>query len=447
MTVTRKYFGTDGIRGRVGAPPVTTEFALKLGWTIGHILRRDGKGSVLIGTDTRVSGYMLTAALEAGLLASLDVCRLGVMPTPGIAYLTRSLGAQMGIVVSASHNPYYDNGIKFFNADGKKLPDAIELQIEEILQAQNMTFSAEKMGTTAYLSDSQVRYIEFCKQSFTKHDDLKGMKIVVDCGNGATYQIAPQVFQELGANVIAINCQPDGFNINEKCGSTYIEPLQKAVLEHHAELGIAFDGDGDRVIFVDEKGEMVDGDELLYIVARFYQHTQKLRGGVVGTQMSNLGLEKAFAAMKIPFVRSKVGDRYVMDSLMQNNWILGGEGSGHIICLDKTSTGDGIISALCVLEALRHFDTSLHLLKKGMRKNIQVLLNVPAENSDKIIRSPRLSQVLQNAETLIKDKGRILLRPSGTEPLIRIMVEGEDKAFIMQIANEIADVVKNEARV
>lgn len=447
MTLTRQFFGTDGIRGRVGVHPITTDFALKLGLTIGHILSQDGKGTVLIGTDTRVSGYMLTAALEAGLLASLDVYRLGVMPTPAIAYLTRSLGAQMGIVVSASHNPYYDNGIKFFNADGKKLPDAIELQIEQLLQTQNFTFSPKKMGKMEYLQEAQVRYIEFCKQAFNKNDDLKGMKIVVDCGNGATYQIAPQVLQELGANVIAINCQPDGFNINEKCGSTYIEPLQKAVLEHRAELGIAFDGDGDRVIFVDDKGEMVDGDELLYIVARFYQHTHKLKGGVVGTQMSNLGLEKAFGQMKVPFLRSKVGDRYVMDCLMHNNWSLGGEGSGHIICLDKTTTGDGIISALSVLEALCYFDTSLHVIKKGMHKNIQVLLNVPAQESDKIIQSPRLKQALQHAEKQMKDQGRILLRPSGTEPLIRIMVEGEDKGFIMQIANEIADAVKSETRV
>lgn len=447
MSESRKYFGTDGIRGRTGVPPITAEFALKLGWAVGQVLAQDGKGTVLIGKDTRISGYMLAAALEAGLIASgLDVYLLGPMPTPGIAYLTRSLGAQIGVVVSASHNPYYDNGIKFFTGEGKKLPDSIESRIESYLAQDMTTVDPHQIGRAKIRSDAAARYIEFCKSTFLAKFDLKGIKLVLDCANGATYHVAPHIFAELGAQVITINNEPDGFNINENCGSTAPLGLQKAVLEHKAELGIAFDGDGDRVIFVDHKGEVVDGDELLFIIARAYAARGELNGGVVGTQMSNLGLEHALADLKIPFVRTNVGDRYVMDALMQHGWCLGGEGSGHIICLNKTSTGDGIVSALQVLGHICQSNQSLHTLKKGMVKCAQVLLNIPVQGGSKIVQHQRVQDACTQAQKLLADQGRILLRPSGTEPLVRVMVEGEDKARIEIVANEIAKIVSEVAK-
>lgn len=447
MSVQRKYFGTDGIRGRTGVPPITAEFALKLGWAVGKILAQDGRGTVLIGKDTRISGYMLSAALEAGLIASgLDVFLLGPMPTPGVSYLTRSVGAQVGVVVSASHNPYYDNGIKFFSAEGKKLPDAIECNIENLLDSPMTMVEAHNIGRAKFMEDAAGRYIEFCKSTFLKPHDLKGIKVVIDCANGATYHIAPHVFTELGADVIVIHHQPDGFNINENCGSTHPASLQKAVLQHQAEIGIAFDGDGDRVIFVDHKGEVVDGDELLFVIARSYHDRQILNGGVVGTQMSNLGLEKAFNELKIPFMRSQVGDRYVMDALAQTGWQLGGEGSGHIICLDKTTTGDGIVCALQVLTALCHSNKTLHELKKGMTKCAQILLNVPVSNGAEIVTDSRVQLVLQQLEKDLQNNGRILLRASGTEPLVRVMVEGNDKAIIRQAAEEIAEIVEKVAK-
>jgi len=443
----RKYFGTDGIRGRTGVPPITAEFALKLGWAVGQVLAQDGKGTVLIGKDTRISGYMLAAALEAGLIASgLDVYLLGPMSTPGVAYLTRSLGAQVGVVVSASHNPYYDNGIKFFSSEGKKLPDAIESKIESFLAQEMTTVDPRQIGRAKIRSDAAARYIEFCKSTFLQKYDLKGIKLVLDCANGATYHIAPYIFTELGAQVITINNEPDGFNINENCGSTFPAGLQKAVLEHKAELGIAFDGDGDRVIFVDHKGEIVDGDELLFIIARAYAARGELNGGVVGTQMSNLGLEQAFKNLNIPFVRSKVGDRYVMDALMQHGWCLGGEGSGHIICLNKTSTGDGIISALQVLGHICQSNHSLHELKKGMVKCAQILLNVPVQGGQQVVNDQRVQDACAKAQTALASTGRILLRPSGTEPLVRVMVEGEDSKQIEQVAKEIAQVVSEVAK-
>lgn len=448
MSQQRKYFGTDGIRGRTGVPPITAEFALKLGWAVGQVLAQDGKGTVLIGKDTRISGYMLAAALEAGLIASgLDVYLLGPMPTPGIAYLTRSLGAQVGVVVSASHNPYYDNGIKFFNSDGKKLPDTIESKIEGFLAQDMTTVEPRQIGRAKIRSDAAARYIEFCKSTFLQKYDLRGIKLVLDCANGATYHIAPHIFTELGAKVITIHKDPDGFNINENCGSIHPASLQEAVLENKAELGIAFDGDGDRVIFVDHKGEVVDGDELLLIIAKSYAAKGELNGGVVGTQMSNLGLENAFKNLNIPFVRTKVGDRYVMDALTQKGWCLGGEGSGHIICLNKTSTGDGIIAALQVLGEICRSHQSLHELKKGMVKCAQVLLNVPVRHGQQVVDNQRVQDACTQAQKALAEQGRILLRPSGTEPLVRVMVEGEDKDRIEQIANDIAQVVSDVAKV
>lgn len=448
MTVQRKYFGTDGIRGRTGVPPITAEFALKLGWAVGQILSQDGRGSVLIGRDTRISGYMLAAALEAGLIASgLDVHLLGPMPTPGVAYLTRSLGAQVGVVVSASHNPYYDNGIKFFSAEGKKLPDAIESKIETLLSAPMTTVEANHIGRAKLMEDAPGRYIEFCKSTFLKPYDLKGIKIVIDCANGATYHIAPHVFMELGADVIALNHQPDGFNINEQCGSTHPQSLQKAVLQHQAEIGIAFDGDGDRVIFVDHKGEVVDGDELLFIIARAYQERGALKGCVVGTQMSNLGLENAFKELNIPFTRTHVGDRYVMDALQETNGILGGESSGHIICLDKTTTGDGLVSALQILAEMCHTNKTLHDLRQGMTKCAQIMLNVPVINGSQVVKDPRIQLALKQSEKDLNHQGRIVLRSSGTEPVIRVMVEGEDKNLIRQVAENLVQVVTDVAKV
>ncbi|MCS5707832.1 phosphoglucosamine mutase [Candidatus Berkiella cookevillensis] len=441
----RKYFGTDGIRGKTGQFPITADFALKLGWAVGQVLAQDGRGKVLIGQDTRVSGYMLSAALEAGMTASgLDVHLLGAMPTPGVAYLTKSLNAQIGAVVSASHNPYYDNGIKFFSGDGKKLPDLVESKIESYLDKAFVTVEGTRIGQQTYLQDAAGRYIEFCKHSFPKDYDLKGIKIVVDCANGATSYIAPHVFTELGADVIVINHQPDGFNINDKCGSTFPQSLQAEVLKHRAEVGIAFDGDGDRLILVDHKGELVDGDEILFIIAMHMK--DKLQGGVVGTLMSNFGLELAFQAQKIAFLRARVGDRYVLDKLMEHNWVLGGENSGHIICLEHATTGDGIIAALQVLKALCEKNDSLHTIKQGMTKFPQVLKNVKVTKPQSIIVDDTLQNAIAKMERSLQNKGRILVRASGTEPLIRVMVEGEDPIFVNNIADQMADVVEKVAQ-
>lgn len=438
----RKYFGTDGIRGKTGQFPITADFALKLGWAVGQVLAQDGRGKVLIGQDTRVSGYMLSAALEAGMTASgLDVHLVGPMPTPGVAYLTRSLNAQIGAVVSASHNPYYDNGIKFFSSDGRKLSDLIEAKIETYLDKPFETVDGSRIGQQMYLQDATSRYIEFCKQTFIRQHDLRGIKIVIDCANGATSYIAPHVFTELGADVIVIHHQPDGFNINENCGSTAPQSLQAEVLKQQAELGIAFDGDGDRLVLVDHKGELVDGDEILYLLARYNHDAAK--GGVVGTLMSNFGLELGLKSLKIPFTRAKVGDRYVMDKMLEHNWILGGENSGHIICMDKTTTGDGIVAALQVLKVICEKSSSLHDLKKGMTKFPQVLKNVRVENPQSVINLPAVQAQITHLEYTLSQKGRILVRASGTEPLVRVMVEGEDPALIEKIANEMAAFVQN----
>lgn len=441
----RTYFGTDGIRGKTGTLPITPEFALKLGWAVGQVMAQDGKGSVVIGKDTRISGYLLASALESGFIAAgLDVVLLGPMPTPGVAYLTQALQAQVGVVISASHNPYYDNGFKFFDSKGKKLSDNVEQTIESILSLPMTMVDAHALGRARHHLLGAKQYITFCKSTFSQSENLQGMKIVVDCANGATYHIAPHVFSELGADVITIHHQPDGLNINAQCGSTHPQALQAAVVTHQADLGIAFDGDGDRLIMVDHLGEIVDGDELLFIIASGY-HTQGILKGVVGTQMSNLGLEMAFRAINIPFMRSKVGDRYVMDALSQTGWELGGEGSGHIICLDKTTTGDGIIAALQVLRQLRLQQVPLHNLKKGMSKYAQILLNVPVANAQGVVADSQVQNACAQAEQELQQRGRILLRPSGTEPLVRVMAEGEDQTLISRIAQNIADIVEKVA--
>jgi phosphoglucosamine mutase len=440
--MTRKYFGTDGIRGRVGEQPINAEFMLKLGWAAGRVLGKGGCGRVVIGKDTRISGYMFESALEAGLSAAgVDIRLLGPMPTPAIAYLTRTLGACAGIVISASHNPHYDNGIKFFSADGTKLPDDVEAEIERELEADMVTVPSERLGKAVRVEDARGRYIEYCKSTFPGRLNLRGMKIVVDCANGATYQVAPSVFKELGAEVTAIGVNPDGLNINQGCGSTAPEGLRERVLAEKADLGIALDGDGDRVLMVDHTGELVDGDELLYIIARARAGNGKLSGPVVGTLMSNLGLELALQGEGIAFLRANVGDRYVMEMLQAHEGMLGGESSGHIICLDRTTTGDGIVSALQVLAALVQSGSSLQTLRQGMSKFPQIMINVPLAERVDVTGNTVVLQAVKDAETVMNGKGRVLLRPSGTEPLIRVMVEGENESLVRQQAEHLAEVV------
>ena len=440
----RKYFGTDGIRGRVGDFPITPEFVLKLGWAAGQAFRRQGICKVLIGKDTRISGYMFESALEAGLSAAgAQVLLLGPMPTPAIAYLTRTFQAQAGIVISASHNPYYDNGIKFFSGDGTKLPDEVELAIEELLDAPMTVVESAELGKVSRIVDAPGRYIEFCKSSVSSSITLKGMKLVLDCANGATYKVAPSVFRELGAQVTVIGDEPDGLNINRDCGSTHLAALQAAVAEQGADMGIAFDGDGDRVLMVDADGSVVDGDELLYIIARDLNRRDKLQGGVVGTLMSNLGLELAFKELGIPFVRAKVGDRYVMAELKANGWLLGGENSGHLVCGNHTTTGDGIIAALQVLQALKRHDESLAQARSGLKMCPQVLINVRLKGTVDPLQSEQVQQAVAAAEAQMAGAGRVLLRKSGTEPLVRVMVEGSDAAQVRQHAEQLAQVVEN----
>ncbi len=440
--MSRKYFGTDGIRGRVGEHPITAEFMLKLGWAAGRVLGRERGASVIIGKDTRISGYMFESALEAGLSAAgVDIRLLGPMPTPAIAYLTRTLHACAGIVISASHNAYADNGIKFFSAGGAKLPDEVEVAIEAELEKPMVTVESDRLGKAERVKDAEGRYIEFCKSTIPLSMSLQGMKIVVDCANGATYQVAPSVFRELGAEVIAVGTSPDGLNINQDCGSTNPEIMQKLVLEHGADLGIALDGDGDRVIMVDHKGELVDGDELLFIIAVSRQREGMLNGGVVGTLMSNLGLEHALLSLDIPFVRASVGDRYVLELLQQTDSLIGGESSGHIICLDRTTTGDGIVSALQVLAAMSRAGKSLHELKCGMTKYPQHMINVPVDSKIDPSTAPAVLAAVSSAEQRLAGRGRVLLRPSGTEPVVRVMVEGEDEQQVLQEAGQLALVV------
>ncbi|MGX2948650.1 phosphoglucosamine mutase [Frederiksenia canicola] len=439
----RKYFGTDGVRGEVGKFPITPEFALKLGWAAGKILATQGSKKVLIGKDTRISGYMLESALEAGLAAAgLSAAFTGPMPTPAIAYLTRTFRAEAGIVISASHNPYYDNGIKFFSSVGEKLPDDVEEAIEALLDQPMDCVSSAELGRASRINDAAGRYIEFCKSTFPAHLSLEGYKIVVDCANGATYHIAPNVLRELGAEVIEIGTRPDGLNINEKCGATDINALQKVVVDAGADVGLAYDGDGDRLIMVDHIGNKVDGDQILFIIAREALRAGKLQGGVVGTLMSNMSLEIALKQLAIPFVRANVGDRYVLELLKEKGWKLGGENSGHIIVLDKNTTGDGIIASLEVLAAMASHKLSLNELAKAVPLFPQVLLNVRFEGGANPLESEEVKTVAAEVEKRLAGKGRILLRKSGTEPLIRVMVECEDAELAQRSAEEIVDAVK-----
>lgn len=440
---TKKYFGTDGIRGRVGQFPITPDFMLKLGWAAGMAFRKMGACRILVGKDTRISGYMFESALEAGLSAAgADVMLLGPMPTPAIAYLTRTFHAEAGIVISASHNPHYDNGIKFFSGQGTKLPDEIELMIEELLDSPMTVEESEKLGKVSRINDAAGRYIEFCKSSVPTSTDFDGLKLVVDCAHGATYKVAPNVFRELGAEVTVLSAAPNGLNINDNCGSTHMGALQAAVVEHGADLGIGFDGDGDRVLMVDHTGAIVDGDELLYIIARDLQERGQLQGGVVGTLMSNLGLELALADLNIPFVRANVGDRYVIAELLERDWQVGGENSGHVVCFRHTTTGDAIIAALQVLLSMKRTGMSLAQSRSGLKKCPQVLVNVRFEGGGvDPVKHPAVIEACDRVTAAMGGRGRVLLRKSGTEPLVRVMVEGEDEILVRGYADELATLV------
>ena len=446
----KQFFGTDGIRGRVGEYPITVDFILKLGWAAGkvfsdHADSDKGRKHILIGKDTRVSGYMFESALQAGIIASgVDVSLLGPMPTPAVAYLTRTFRAQAGIVISASHNHFEDNGIKFFGANGFKLPDEIELEMERYLSSDIVTAESIQLGRAHRVSDAAGRYVEFCKGTLPYGFSLVGVKVVVDCAHGATYHVAPDVLRELGATVIELGTQPNGININDQCGSTNLNALRDTVLKEQADVGIGLDGDGDRVLFVDHLGNEVDGDELLYVIAKFRQsHGQNCRG-VAGTLMSNFGLERALAGLDIPFVRTNVGDRHVIEAMRERNWDLGGENSGHIVCGDLTTTGDGIVAALQILRAMVESSQTLAQLLEGMHKLPQVLVNVPkAQASD--MAAQAVTSAVGKAEQKLAGSGRVLLRPSGTEALVRVMVEGEDLALVGELANGLAEVVANVA--
>jgi len=439
----KKYFGTDGIRGEVGKGVITPEFMLKLGWATGKVFEEQGHCKIVIGKDTRTSGYMFESALEAGLVAAgADVQLIGPMPTPGIAYLTRTLRANAGIVISASHNPHYDNGIKFFSSDGKKLPDDIELAIERKIDEALVVVESSKLGKASRINDAAGRYIEFCKSSIPPMMDFSGMKMVVDCAHGSTYHIAPFVFEELGAEVIKIGAEPDGVNINENCGATKPEALQEAVLAHSANLGVALDGDGDRLIMVDHLGEVLDGDDIIYILAKSRQDEDCLGASVVGTQMTNLGVEHALNRLGIELLRSAVGDRHVIALMNESGSILGGEGSGHIICADRTTTGDGIISALQVIETMARDGVSLRELKSDIQKYPQCMINVKLNGDKKFVINDEISQAVKKVEETLNGSGRVLLRPSGTEPLVRVMVEGEDLSLVESLTLELSKTVE-----
>jgi len=449
MTMSRRYFGTDGVRGRVGDHPITPQFVMHLGYAAGKVLAsaehtQGERPAVLIGKDTRISGYMLESALEAGLIAAgIDVYLAGPIPTPAVAYLTRALRLQAGVVISASHNPFEDNGIKFFSGSGTKLPDAIEIAIENELDKPMQTNPSDKLGKAKRIDDAVGRYIEFCKSTFPADMNLRGMKMVVDCAHGATYHIAGHVFHELGADVVTIGAQPNGKNINDGYGATKPQNLQQAVVEQKADIGLALDGDGDRLIMVDAQGKIYDGDQLLYVIAKHRQQHGLMKGGMVGTLMTNLAFEHAMQRLGIPFARAKVGDRYVMETLQQQGWQLGGENSGHIICLDKHSTGDGIVSALQVLEALRSSQQSLAQAAQDLVMYPQILINVRVTGkAAALLDRAEVKAASVEAEQALAGKGRVLLRPSGTEPLLRVMVEGEDAALVKQCVEKIAAVVK-----
>lgn len=439
----RKYFGTDGIRGRVGEFPIVPDFVMKLGWAAGKVFARLGKKRILIGKDTRLSGYMFESALEAGLSAAgVDVYLLGPMPTPGIAYLTQTFHADAGIVISASHNAFEDNGIKFFSRSGEKLPDTVEQEIEEWLDKPMETVPPAKLGKARRINDAAGRYIEFCKNTLPFNTSLQSLKLVLDCAHGATYHIAPAVFTELGAQVEVIGAQPDGLNINKGYGSTNPQALAAKVVETGADLGIGFDGDGDRLVMVTQTGRLLDGDDLLYILARNLHNKGQLQGGVVGTLMSNLGLELGLKELGIDFVRANVGDRYVMEELQKNNWILGGENSGHLVCRHVQSTGDGIVAALQVLQAILEADGQVEALLKDLRKMPQSLVNLRTQGDrDALVRHPQVVAKIKAIEDDMQGRCRILLRPSGTEPLLRVMVEGEDAAKVQSLAEDIARVI------
>jgi phosphoglucosamine mutase len=437
----KKHFGTDGIRGKVGEYPITADFLLKLGWAIGKVFANENHDFVLVGKDTRISGYMFESALEAGLTAAgADTHLLGPMPTPGVAYLARTLRAKAGIVISASHNPYYDNGVKLFSVHGTKLPDETEEEIERYIETPMTTVGSAGLGKAKRIVDAAGRYIEFCKASIPTRLDFKGLRIVVDCAHGATYHIAPHVFREIGAEVIAIGVEPNGININDERGSTSPQKLSDTVLAQQADLGIALDGDGDRLIMVDHKGEIVDGDELIYIIAKSRLAANMLEGPVIGTLMSNLGMEHALKRLGVDLLRAKVGDRYVMEMLVENKANLGGEGSGHIICLDRTTTGDGIIAALQVMVEMHDSGKDLHELKSGMTKYPQVLVNVETKAKPDLD-NEAIKKAVKDIETKLGDRGRVLLRASGTEAKIRVMVEGDDKAKVSEYAHLLADQV------
>ncbi|PIQ42779.1 MAG: phosphoglucosamine mutase [Gammaproteobacteria bacterium CG11_big_fil_rev_8_21_14_0_20_46_22] len=439
----RKYFGTDGIRGRFGDAKVSPEFALRLGFAAGRVFAKRAHSTVVIGKDTRISGYVFEAALEAGFAsAGVNVEMLGPMPTPAIAYLTRTFRASAGIVISASHNPYYDNGIKFFGPNGKKISDELELAIEAELDEPMSVVDSDALGRVHRINDAKGRYIEFCKSTAPFQLSLKGLKIVVDCGHGATYHIAPDVFTELGAKVIAMGVKPNGLNINHECGATHLDALQAAVLAEKADLGIAFDGDGDRVMMVDHTGEIVDGDELLYIIVSHERAMGRLSGGVVGTLMTNLAVEQAFQKDGIEFVRAKVGDRYVLAELEQRGWLFGGEGSGHIVCLNKTTTGDGIVSALQVLAAMKEQAQPLYDLRKKIDKCPMRMINVRVAKLSDPLAVPAVQIALASAEERLGEQGRVLLRASGTEPVIRVMVEANTQAMVDKEVEALAAVVK-----
>ena len=439
----RDYFGTDGIRGRVGDKPITPDFCVHLGWAVGTVLASSGSPLVVIGKDTRISGYMIESALEAGLAsADVDVILFGPIPTPAVAYLTRTLRADAGIVISASHNPFEDNGIKFFDGDGNKLPDEMEVAIEAQLRQPVVSVGSRALGRAYRVDDARGRYIEFCKSTIDRGLHLRGLKLVIDCAHGATYAVAPGVFSELGADVTVIGADPDGTNINHECGSTHPETVAQKVIETGADAGIAFDGDGDRVVMVDAEGNIVDGDEMLYIIAKTGLPKGRLTGGVVGTVMSNLGLERALETCGIPFERAAVGDRYVLERMRARGWQLGGESSGHLICLALTTTGDGIVSSLQTLVAMVESGRSLAELRNGMQKIPQAMVNVRTHNAGGIAASNVVADAIRDIEGRLKGRGRVVIRPSGTEPVVRVMVEGENADEVNEQAASLAAVVR-----
>jgi len=447
--MTKAFFGTDGIRGPVGTEPITSKTIVHLGWALGTVIRKhDGKGMVLVGKDTRVSGYILESAMEAGLSsAGVDVTMLGPLPTPAIAYLTQSARAQAGVVISASHNAYADNGIKFFSSRGTKISDQMQSEIEQLMQEKMQMVPSRDLGKAHRMPDAVGRYVEFCKGTIPRRMNFNGLKVAIDCANGAAYQSAPTVFHELGADIEVINNQPDGFNINENCGSTHIQSLQTTVVEKQCDVGIAFDGDADRIIMVDRNGQVVDGDQLLFVIANSLKKQNRLKGGVVGTVMTNLGMENALKQRDIPFVRTPVGDRHVMQELISRSWYLGGESSGHIICLDKTTTGDGLVSALQVLSQMQFMEQPLDELAADMSMCPQTMINVKlsaGSDAQALCQHPSVLSALNDAESELSEAGRVLLRPSGTEPVIRVMVEGQDEKQVTKACEKVARAVEGQ---